>query len=262
MKVPESILSLGLTQYEVQTYLALLEENPVNGSQLSRRSGVPRARIYDVLQSLADKGLVVEVSHRRWAPLPPDELFKRLQHNFDTALNAFKDRIEAAHRGDQYDFIWTVKGYDDIIKKASGMIAAARDEIYTRLYPYDGQMLAEPLDRAGQRGVTIKYVSMGPPPIRLFHQVVHPEPEGVADHLGGRSFDLVVDRQEVLVGLIEKGRQENSRLNWARNHWFVIATRDSLRHDFFHYFLHKIHEEQQDLSPQEEELYRSIVRDY
>lgn len=35
--------------YEARTYLALLWESPVTGYQLSKLSGVPRSRVYDML---------------------------------------------------------------------------------------------------------------------------------------------------------------------------------------------------------------------
>ena len=40
--------TFGLSQSELKTYLTLLKHNPANGSQLSRHSGVPRAKIYNI----------------------------------------------------------------------------------------------------------------------------------------------------------------------------------------------------------------------
>lgn len=54
MEFPPNFLQLGLSQYEITAYLSLVGRHPVNGSQLSRFSGIPRARIYDVLRSLKD----------------------------------------------------------------------------------------------------------------------------------------------------------------------------------------------------------------
>jgi hypothetical protein len=50
-------------------------------------------------------------------------------------------------------------------------------------------------------------------------------------------------------------------INWGQNKRFVLSGRDSLRHDFFHYFLHRIKNEQKELTKEEEELYEFIRKD-
>ena len=49
---------LGLTSYEAKAYLALMRRDSSTAAQVSRLSGVPRQRIYDVVASLVEKGLV------------------------------------------------------------------------------------------------------------------------------------------------------------------------------------------------------------
>ena len=49
MKSSETLLNLGFSKYEITAYLTLVANHPVNGSQLSRMSAIPRAKIYDVL---------------------------------------------------------------------------------------------------------------------------------------------------------------------------------------------------------------------
>ena len=261
MELPPNLFQFGLSNYEIMAYLSLVSRHPVNGSQLSRFSGIPRARIYDVLRSLKDKGFVVETGDGLYAPLPPEEFFKRLRHSFETKLEFLEEKIEAASEPTVYDYVWTIRGYDKVMDKAREMIGAARTEIYTRLHTSEGHILAQNLTRAGLRGVVVKYISMGDPAVIFDLQVVHPESESIAARYGGRTFDLVVDKKELLVGLFETGKEEHSPVNWAKNHWFVVTIRDSLRHDFFHFFLHKIYEKKQRLTKDEKILYDLIVRD-
>jgi sugar-specific transcriptional regulator TrmB len=262
MKISENLLNLGLTQYEIKAYLALVGNHPLNGSQLSRHSGIPRARIYDVLRSLTDKGIVVQIDEGLYAPLPPKELLKRLRHNFESSVSLLENNIKAASEPPPYDYVWTIRGYDEVIEKAREMIAAARHEIYARMFPAEGQFFTQGLRAAEERGVEVKHISMGHPPSILKLQVVHPETDKIEGQLGGRSFDLVVDQAEILVGIFETGREDRSPINWAKNHWFVVATRDSLRHDFFHYFLYKTYEKKQKLTKQEKMLYELIANDH
>ena len=75
---------------------------------------------------------------------------------------------------------------------------------------------------------------------------------------GGRSLDLVVDRAEALTGLIEDMPPEEVMVNWTQNRWFITASRDSMQHDFYHYFFHKIHEQKQRLSQSDMAVYALI----
>ena len=50
---------LGFSEYECKAYLTLLEQFPLTGYSLSKKSGIPRSRIYDVLESLAGKQMVL-----------------------------------------------------------------------------------------------------------------------------------------------------------------------------------------------------------
>jgi HTH-type transcriptional regulator, sugar sensing transcriptional regulator len=52
------LTDLGLTQYEAKAYLALVSRDRYTAAELARESGIPRQRIYDVLGSLAERGLV------------------------------------------------------------------------------------------------------------------------------------------------------------------------------------------------------------
>jgi sugar-specific transcriptional regulator TrmB len=56
--VVDRLLQLGLTEYEAKTYTALLNTHLNTATQASQKSGVPRTRIYQVLESLQRKGWV------------------------------------------------------------------------------------------------------------------------------------------------------------------------------------------------------------
>ncbi|HEU4328864.1 MAG TPA: helix-turn-helix domain-containing protein [Roseiflexaceae bacterium] len=56
----EQLTSMGLTRYEAAAYLALLGRQGFTPAQVATRAGIPRQRIYDVLASLAARGLCIE----------------------------------------------------------------------------------------------------------------------------------------------------------------------------------------------------------
>jgi sugar-specific transcriptional regulator TrmB len=261
MRLEARYEKLGLSQSEIAAYVTLLGRHPVNGSQLSRLSGVPRSRIYEVLRGMQRKGMVVESGDGLYAPLPPEELLKRLRHGCDMELEEFKAQIEGASRAPSQDYVWTLRGYEAVMAKSRDIIAAAQSELYVLLYPEEARKLDGPLMMAAERGVEVKYISMGPPLNRFQFQVVHPGSKEIKASHGGRVFDIVRDKVEILVGMFERNKEDDSPINWAKNHWFVQAIREGIRHDFFHYFMHKTYELGQPLTEEDKRLYERIKND-
>jgi sugar-specific transcriptional regulator TrmB len=93
-KVLEGLRGIGLNLYERNIYAALLIKKVATASELSDLSGVPRARAYDVLESLEEKGLVVIQSGSpfKYVAVEPMEAFDRMR------LNMLKNAEEAGKR--------------------------------------------------------------------------------------------------------------------------------------------------------------------
>ena len=261
MENRSALTQLGFSQYEASCYMALVGNHPVNGSQLSKVSGIARSRIYDVLRSLIGKGFVIEVQAGQYAPLPSDELLRRLKREFNANITAVEKEIAKASQKEDFEYVWTLTGYDNVMAKARDMIGAAEKEIYARLFPEADKRLAADLEAAEKRGVAIRYIAMGDVSERFEVQVTHPDKEDLIAKIGGRSFDIITDRQEALVGIFETGNEDASPINWTRNQWFIIANRDSLRHDFYHCFLEKTLDRDQPLTDREKKIYSLIKQD-
>jgi sugar-specific transcriptional regulator TrmB len=261
MQKSYNLANIGLSDYAIHTYLSLLRHHPVYGSQLSKRSGIPRARIYDILRTLKKRGFVTEAGKGIFVPLPPDELIKQLRQAYEEDLDRFESMVNDVQGPADHDFIWTVTGYQRVMDKAREMIDAAQQEIYVRLFPQEAAALIRNLKKAEEKAVQVKCIFMEPFPKTFALQVIHPQHEMVERNLGGRSFDIVVDKEEFLGGLFTAENIEDCRINWGRNRWFVTAGRDSLRHDFFHYFLYKTHTLGQALDDDEKKVYAVIQDD-
>ncbi|MCG8633272.1 MAG: TrmB family transcriptional regulator [Desulfobacterales bacterium] len=261
MENKSALTNLGFSQYEASCYMALVTTHPVNGSQLSKLSGIARSRIYDVLRNLISKGYVIEVQAGQYAPLPSDELIRRLKREFQNSVTAVEKEVVKASQKEDFEYVWTLTGYDNVMEKAKDMIGAAKEEVYARLFPEADHRLAGALEAAEKRGVSIRYIAMGDVPDRFDIQVTHPGKDDLIGKIGGRSFDIITDRQEALVGIFESGNEDESPINWTRNQWFIIANRDSLRHDFYHCFLEKTLDRNQPLTDKEKKIYQLIKKD-
>ena len=71
---------LGLTTYEARAYTALVRRDSFSAAQVARQAGLPRQRIYDVLETLVQKGLAASRPglHAKYAAVAPELAIERL----------------------------------------------------------------------------------------------------------------------------------------------------------------------------------------
>jgi sugar-specific transcriptional regulator TrmB len=71
----QQLKKLGFNEYEAKSYVSLVKQGTVTAYQVSKDSGIPRARIYDVLSNLVEKGIVLKEEIEdgtKYSPLPVD----------------------------------------------------------------------------------------------------------------------------------------------------------------------------------------------
>jgi len=91
----EELQILGLTKNESKVYATLVKLNIASVNEISRKTDVPRVNIYDILESLKEKGLVASViksNKRYFEPANPKELNELLLKKQEEIERA-KDKI-------------------------------------------------------------------------------------------------------------------------------------------------------------------------
>jgi HTH-type transcriptional regulator, sugar sensing transcriptional regulator len=66
---------MGLNPYEIDSYIVLLEGGRLTAMEVSREASVPYSKIYEVLNSLKEKGWIKSSMDRpfKYFPVPPVE---------------------------------------------------------------------------------------------------------------------------------------------------------------------------------------------
>jgi predicted DNA-binding transcriptional regulator len=74
------LVELGLTRYEARAYLTLIQRESYSASELATEAGIPRQRVYDVLNSLVCRGLARDWPGpvTRYAATDPEAAMERL----------------------------------------------------------------------------------------------------------------------------------------------------------------------------------------
>ena len=124
--IVERLRKLGLTEYEAKVYSSLLKYHLNSASKLSERSGVPRTKIYSVLESLAAKGLITVYSGvpLLFKPLDPGEIFERMKKDYDAVLEVTKTMLDKDEVKMKEKFVITK--YDVALERLKEQIARAK----------------------------------------------------------------------------------------------------------------------------------------
>jgi len=98
----ELLSTLELTEYEEQALETLITTGQTTAPNLSEATGIPKARIYGVLDSLADDGYIKVIPGRpkRYQPQPPGDILDRAIEarrqdfeTYQTTLEATRDEF-------------------------------------------------------------------------------------------------------------------------------------------------------------------------
>jgi HTH-type transcriptional regulator, sugar sensing transcriptional regulator len=227
----ESIMTgLGFSLYESRAYAALVAENPLTGYELSGRSGIPRSKVYECIERLKRKGLLIPVEENpiKYAPLPPEELVRQLSKEFRSSLETLGNLLREEKTSVRVDYIFNVRGYEEIIAKSVEMIEDAESELALALWGEEIARLEEEIKRAAGRGVTVRLLAFdGGKAVEGYETYRHPSMAG-ADFTG-RAITVVRDRSEVLTG--QCYGEGGTVSAWTRNRNLVFIGLKYIEHE-------------------------------
>jgi sugar-specific transcriptional regulator TrmB len=235
--------SLGLTSYETKVYLSLLETGSMTASDISKRSGVPYSKIYEVLNSLEDKGWLESDSSR------PQKLFPKSPL---TALEAMRMRIENDIRDNENLIvselmpiyqksgirekpeIWVVRGIYNIAAKVSEIIQTCQHELLIAL-PQVAENIAKPIQpmlrMLHEKGVRITVLASEETTTDTVRAISRIAEVRLKNNMFGGG--VIGDSKQVMI-LLGEGRSDNMNMEpiaiWAEHTGLAGFAKD-----YFHY---------------------------
>ena len=220
VEVLQVLQGLGLGEYEARAYLALLQRSPMNGYELAKASGLPRANVYSVLDKLEGRGAVVRLdtpSGTRYSAVPPSELVGRIGSRFSKNLDAAKRMLEDMAVPPEYEYVWNARGYESLLDHARTLIDSTQKRLLVATWTQEAHALSGNLAAAEDRGVEVTTLCLracaaecGGCRGAIFRYRLAPE-------YGSRWLVLVQDEEEALAG--EIGSDEEA---------FTVRTRQRL----------------------------------
>ena len=226
----ESIMTgMGFSPYESRAYITLVGENPLTGYELSGRSGIPRSKVYECIERLKRKRLILPVEGNpiRYVPVPPSELVRRLSGEFETSMRTLATLLSEGTQTDGVDYIFNISGYEEILGKASVMMQEADLRLDLSLWDLEINGLQQDIASAMFRGVHVRLISFGDSPFENAEIYRHrPLLDG---EFNGRWITVIKDQSEVLTG--ECSDEKESIAAWTRNRSLVFTSLKYIEHE-------------------------------
>lgn len=223
---------LGFSEYESKAYLKLLVDYPLNGYALSKSSGIPRSRIYEVLKNLIDKQLVFEEEEEKnkvYYPVDPETFIKRQKAHYEgifSEISQFATRIYKEQKQD--DRLVIIKGRQNIIGFLKTLIKGAEKRIAISIWDEEIQDLVEDLEKAKQKGVVLRGIYFGES--NPFKDLVpHRRIKRYIAEKKERYISIIVDGSHTISGIVSRG--ENSKVTWTQDEGFIEISEDYIAHD-------------------------------
>ncbi|MGD6807294.1 MAG: TrmB family transcriptional regulator [Candidatus Bathyarchaeia archaeon] len=225
-----ALREMGLNAYEIDSYVVLLSGGQLTAMEVSEQANVPYSKMYEVLNSLKEKGWVKSTESRpfKYYPVPPLEATRltrlQLENKYVNLENTIAETLQPLYeqrelverpemiilRGQQA----VLSKLEDILKKASVEVVVAAPEFAKPVIA-----LAEPLLGSGlKKSVTAKFMAAGKKEDWVFIKKFSGLGElRIRDHMFGGG--IIADGKEAMLFL---GEDKPTLVIWS-NHVGLVG---------------------------------------
>lgn len=240
-RLPASLIAdlkkLGFTEYEARTYLTLLEDYPATAYEVGKRGGLLRANVYSALEALDNRGAVQIVSENpaKYVPVDPKIVLEVIARNTSSLCTDVTQRLETAVPQHKQDYVWLLKGEDNIHHRIGEIVAGAHKHVWIKAHEELLQAHLPALREACERGVQVLLVIFGEPePEQRFNlgpsaTIYLHEGNGVVVGLGNSLLTLTSDFEVALAANMADGGHGAL----AQNKLVVNLADSLLRHEIY-----------------------------
>jgi sugar-specific transcriptional regulator TrmB len=228
----ENLKQLGFNEYEARVYIEMLHQtDPLTAYEIGKLSGVPRSKVYEVVDNLRRKQYVVQMEDnpKKYLPVDPEEVFSSIEKSFKTRVGFVKEELNHLERGETIDYIFNIFGKDTIIERSKQMIRSASTSILIAVDRVMLDLLRKELENAEQSGIELNIVLYGESEDTDFKHVYNHrlrEPD-----INNFSFILLdIDFSEILAGTMAAS-SDNGHGFWTRSVYLCNIMQDNIIHE-------------------------------
>jgi len=159
----DRLRGFGLSEKEVDMYLAVLDAGEATTSTIAEKSGVSQRYVYNVAEQLKERGLVEVYDHavpKTVQATPPDEAVDTLVGQLREVTPALRDRYTASET--ETATFKVIKSRQTVLKHVRELLAAASEESFVALPVAAVEGVERALIDAVERDVAVMVLATGP----------------------------------------------------------------------------------------------------
>lgn len=169
-KLINDLMEFGLSSNEAKVYLILNIKGPLTASKISKLTGIPYSKIYEVIDRLKSKTIIeysLEKRRKKFKAVELTHVFKKVIKkkkkdidNLEKKVENILEQVKKKMTPDKTQTgIWLSQGKKEFLEKASIMLRKANDYAYgitkefSRIPTLDNEII-----NARKRGVKVKII--------------------------------------------------------------------------------------------------------
>lgn len=234
---------LGLTEYESKTLATLFRLKETEAPEISRLAQVPKTRVYDVLERLTKKGLVIEIYGRpkTYRVIEPGSVFEELIKHKKNEIKRLEEKTVELKEAfgsikgssdETGEKVMKVKDKNDFLRILAQEIDNAKEEVvaFSRL-DENQEVLKEALHNALDRKVNVKMLSKIPKALQAHAKSLSQKGMKLKDHDHGMNA-YIIDGKKVILALSDFSKEK------PEYHFTIWNNHKPMANAMQHYFEH------------------------
>ena len=229
----ESFKAIGFNEYGAKAYIYLHRHNrPLTAYELGKIASVPRSKIYEVMDQLLEKQIVVQTNSKpkKYMASGYEAVLSKLRSDYMARVDRIHNDLAKMTNGQSIDFVVNLINKDSILEKAIELIRASRKSILAAMCPGMLQLLDEELKRAENRSVEIHLICYSNLETGYKNTYTHLlNQPNIEEYLF-----LLLDRdfEEGLAGSMDKLSGQGHGI-WTENAWLRNIMQDNIIHEIY-----------------------------
>lgn len=253
------------SEMETKVYMALLEKGNLTGYEISKQSGVPRSKVYNVLEKLLKKNLIVvnKSEPKLYHAISSNEFLEKLEKDVKQDLSFLNKKLGMIKEKEEEEVLWKMDQVNSVLNKAEHLINVASDSLLVQIWHEnltEGLLVAlQNAEKRVKKFVLILFSSKHDYQLPFERFYIHGFESQKMDDFGFKWINVVVDEKEVIYGTLDE-EQLSADVVWTKNHAMVNLAKEYVKHDA--YTLKIIKESPDELRPKYGDNFEKIREIY
>ena len=220
----DSLTKLGLNNLEADIYIVLSKEERITGYKISKILAKSRTNVYNALESMKIKGLLLEDKTNKnttYVPVSLDSYVERLENEMNRDLKKAKENLYKIKKKQVKDGIFQFNNFDEAISKARIMINKADNFLLIDAFPTPLSYLKDEIVKVAKSKKNLKVYIKTYEDIEFncqnIFQIKAPDAKTQLSEWSGEWIVISSDIKESFLACFKNEKEEIYEAIWVRN---------------------------------------------